>query len=326
MRKCFSQQTGKAQDLSAVLSPLSLPAPLCSAAQTRFRLRFFSVFKLIRVSNWVKNLLIFFPLIFGKKLTDAAALQACIAGFLAFSLLSSAVYVINDTADLESDRRHPTKCRRPLASGAIPLSLGYLILGLCLAGAVSIAAIFLNPAAWLFLGAYFGLNLLYSFRLKHVSLLDVFLVTVFFELRLFLGGELANVDVSHWLALLTFFLAAFVTFSKRRDDVVLSGEGQAIRKSIRSYNLEFLNAIILLLASVLLITYILYTLSDTGAAQYDSRYYTSSFFVFLGICRYLQLILVLKQGGDPVRLFYRDPILMLAWIGWLGILVYFIYF
>ena len=157
--------------------------------------------------------------------------------------------------------------------------------------------------------------------------MDVFMISAFFEMRLFLGGVLSGVVISHWLSMLTFFLAAFIAFGKRYDDVSLRGSDQKdIRKSTKDYNLEFLSAILLLLATTILIIYLLYSISDTGGLKFSQNFYITSLFVFLGICRYLQHIFVFKGGGNPVAIFYSDKLLMFCWAGWLVSILYFVYF
>lgn len=281
--------------------------------------------KLLRVSNWIKNILIFFPLVFSEKLLEPYFVKQCIVGFFAFSFLASAIYIINDSADIEADRKHPVKRMRPLASGAISKFTAYTSVMFLVSAAFILAALhFSHGVIWLVI--YFLANLLYSFRLKAISLLDVFMITLFFEIRLFFGSTLADCEVSPWLCLLTFFLAIFITFCKRRDDFALISSGhEDIRKSLASYNFDFLNAIILLIASVLLVIYILYSLSPEGGVKYTPYFYTSSFFVFLCICRYLQLIFVFKKGGDPVQLFYSDGIILFSCVAWVCSLVSLIY-
>lgn len=257
---------------------------------------------------------------------DGNNLFNCAIGFISFSFLASAIYVINDIADLESDRKHPTKRNRPIANGTIPLPLAFTIAGLLLAVSFGISIMFLTQKAIMLLLLYFVLNILYSFKLKAVSLLDIFIISFFFEIRLFLGGELGHIEISHWLSLLTFFLAAFIAFSKRHDDFVLSTEmNTGIRKSIKDYNLEYLNMILLLLATVILVIYVLYSISETGGEKFNVNFYQTGLFVFLGICRYLQLILVEKKHGSPVKIFYTDKITLFTCLAWLASILYFIY-
>jgi len=293
----------------------------------RRSLNLISLFRLMRVSNWIKNIVIFFPVLFDGQLTNVFSCFKCLMGFVVFCLLSSTVYVINDIADQESDKLHPTKCKRPIASGEVSIVTAYILIFFLLINSFVLAYLYLTINAWIMLLLYLLFNILYSFKLKKIGLVDVSMIALFFELRLFLGGQVANIQISHWLSLLTFFLAIFIAFSKRHDDVLLSNEiHKEIRDSLKSYNLDFLNAIILLLASVLLITYLLYTISDTGGMKYNHNFYITSFFVFLGICRYLQLILVFKKGGNPVKIFYSDKTLLFYCFSWMCLLVFFIYF
>lgn len=299
-----------------------------STSQPRFGLlpAITTFLRLIRISNWIKNVAIFFPLIFAQKFLDSTTLQKCVSGFIVFSLLASCIYIINDILDVESDRTHPIKRNRPIANNSISIKSGLIIVFVLLSLAIFLSSILLEKASWVYLIIYFCLNLMYSMRLKKIGLLDIFIIAFFFEIRLYFGGVLAAVTVSHWLCMLTFFLATFIAFSKRYDDVVLSSKEKQIRESTVNYNTEFLKAILLLLASAILVIYMLYSIADNGGERYSTNFYQTTIFVFLGICRYLQLIFVFLKTGNPVKIFYTDSITLLACIAWLLSTIYLIYY
>ena len=179
-----------------------------------------AIVRLIRVKQWVKNLFLFVPIFFAGKLFQVESLLSLAMGFIAFSFVASAVYVLNDANDIESDRIHPEKCKRPLASGEIGLSLAFGILFILLISGLSLAWM-LSLEFFFVLSAYVVINIAYSFGLKHVALLDLFIIALGFLLRVIGGGILAAVPISEWLVIMVFLLAMFLALAKRRDDVVI---------------------------------------------------------------------------------------------------------
>jgi len=289
--------------------------------------RITDLLRLMRPHQYVKNAFVFLPLFFGQKLMEPHLLPSVLLAFAAFCLLASAVYVFNDLQDLESDRRHPEKRNRPLASGAVSPAQAWRLLSLlAVAGLAAMAP--LGGSLLAIAAVYLLLNLLYSLKLKHVAILDIHCIAVGFELRIFAGGLAAGVVPSHWLVLMTFLIALFLALAKRRDDLVLSQEkGAPIRASLDGYNFDFINAAMMVMASVTLVCYILYTLSAQVTAYYGSnQLYLTTLWVLAGFLRYLQVTLVDEKGsGSPAKLVLRDRFLqgvILLWLGSFFLLLY----
>ncbi|HEX8037529.1 MAG TPA: UbiA family prenyltransferase, partial [Chryseosolibacter sp.] len=203
-----------------------------------------SLVDLIRVRHWVKNLFLFIPSFFAGHLFKSEELLMVATGALAFSLVASAVYVINDYRDRFVDRLHPTKKLRPLASGEVGSAAAWILIG-ALAASGFILAAALNTGFFYLLLAYFVMNLGYSFGLKNIPILDLFLVSLGFLLRVYSGGMIADLPITHWLSIMILLLALFLIVAKRRDDLLINEKnGCVIRKSTETYNLDFVNSCI----------------------------------------------------------------------------------
>ena len=274
--------------------------------------------RLLRPHQYVKNAFILSPLFFAFKFRDLDLLAQVLAVTACFCLVASAIYILNDYLDIEEDRKHPTKKDRPLASGAVPIPHAWILFFLLLAvGLGGMALLSLN--ALVLTGVYVANNLLYSYRLKHIPLLDIVMISVGFVLRLFIGeaaGE-GELPLSMWIILVTFLLAMFLALAKRRDDVLLQAQGKKVRKSIHGYNLEFINGGMMIMASVTLVAYISYTISGEVIArlQTDKLYFTV-FFVIIGILRYMQITFVEQKSGSPTKVLLRDLFLQITILGW----------
>ncbi|NOZ14255.1 MAG: decaprenyl-phosphate phosphoribosyltransferase [Acidobacteria bacterium] len=277
-----------------------------------------SFIRLARPNNWVKNLLILAPLFFGLKLTDRVLLIRSLLVIVLFSLAASAVYVFNDIKDAESDRRHPAKQNRPVAAGDI--SQGKAAAFMIVLAFVSVGgSFFLLPAAAMWICIYLLLNIAYSAGLKHVAILDVFMIALGFLLRLAAGSAATGIPLSMWILLITFVMALFIGLAKRRDDLILAENGvSGTRSSIDGYNLDFVNHGMTVMAAVLIVAYIMYTVSPEITRHFHSRYlYLTVIFVILGILRYMQRAFVEKDTGSPVDIFFHDHFIQLAVLGWL---------
>lgn len=284
--------------------------------------------KLLRPKDWAKNLFLFVPTFFAGHIFIPHKMELLLAGFAAFCCFASSIYIINDYRDIESDRKHPVKCKRPLASGkisppaAIAISIFLMIAG---AGFAYLA----NPSGWflVILGVYFLLNLAYSFGLKNIAILDMLIVAAGFVLRVKGGAIIANLELSSWLVIMTFLLALFMAIGKRRDDVLLQeSSGSTMRKSLSGYNLSFLDTMLGLFGAIIIVAYINYTVaSDTIERLGTYRLYYSSLFVTAGVMRYLQVVFVKKQSGSPTDILYKDKfilITMLLWVACIYVLLY----
>jgi len=281
---------------------------------------------LARPDQYVKNGFVLLPLFFGQKLHDLDPLLAALGAFMAFCLASSCVYAFNDIRDVDSDRRHPVKKNRPLASGALSKTGAWIYLTLLLVASLLISFIFLNREFLIFLAGYLLLNAAYSLALKHLAIIDVVCIAVGFVLRVFAGGAAAGVYISHWLILMTFLLALFLAMAKRRDDVVLAGEGLSLRKSLDGYNLEFVSSSLVLLAAVLIVVYVLYTVSpEIRARHHSDKLYLTTLGAVVGLLRYMQLTLVEGNSGPPTAVFWKDIFLQAVVVLWVISLYFILY-
>lgn len=274
----------------------------------------------MRPGQWIKNLLLFAGLVFAGRLFDLADAALAVQAFIVFCLFSSSVYLVNDFFDRETDRLHPLKKNRPLASGG-------LAAGTCLRTAAVLAfaglvwSVFLG---WGFLAVgagYLSVSLLYSWRLKRVVIIDVMLIALGFVLRVAGGTVAIAVETSHWILLCTFLLSLFLAFAKRRHELVLLEDGADSHRPVLShYSPYFLDQMISIVTASTLICYVLYTLSPETAEHVGSRNLIFSVpFVMYGIFRYLYLIHRKQGGGDPTLLLLTDRSLLAAVAAWLAV-------
>lgn len=282
--------------------------------------------QLLRTGHWIKNIFLLLPLFFAGDLFNPEKITQIIWGFLLFSVTASSIYIINDYRDRAKDAQHPVKRSRPLAAGTISPAVALIISGILMVAGVW-GSYYVNPHFHLIVVFYFILNLAYSFGLKNIPIVDVFIIAIGFILRVQAGAILCNVPLSMWLNLMVFLLALFMALGKRRDDVILQMQsGIEMRKSIDGYNMEFLNVAITMVCSVILVCYLMYTISPEVHVRLNSdRLYYTSLFVFMGVLRYLQLIFVKNDSGSPVKIMYKDRFLQLTLILWLLSFYFLIY-
>ncbi len=279
-----------------------------------------SLLILLRPHQYVKNAFVFAPWFFAFHFPVDSFLSEGVV-FLLFSALASSVYILNDIKDINEDREHPTKKNRPLPSGKISMPVAWTLFA-SLSSLAFVAAWFFSVEVFLVLVVYFILNLAYSFGLKHVSILDIFIIATGFVLRLFAGNAVLDQNISMWIVIVTFLLALFLALAKRRDDVLLAGTGKKTRKNIDGYNLEFVNAAMVLMAAVVIVAYILYTVTPEVTQRFQSGHvYLTAFFVVLGIFRYMQITFVHGDSGSPTKVVLKDIFLQLTILLWLGSLV-----
>jgi len=246
--------------------------------------------------------------------------------FIAFSLTASAIYTFNDYHDIEEDRQHPKKKDRPLASGAISKSQAIIIMSALFVSGFILMALLSFKAAGV-LAVYVVMNIAYSFSLKHISIVDVNIIAIGFILRLFIGSIVTDIHLSKWIIIMTFLLALFMALAKRRDDVLIFLDtGKRMRKVIDGYNLQFLNTAMAIMASVVIVSYTLYTTSSEVESRLNSEYlYLTVFFVILGIMRYLKIIFVHKNSRSPSKIIISDRFMQLILLGWIGIFTWILY-
>ena len=280
-----------------------------------------SIIKLIRPKQWIKNTFVLMPMFFGGTLFKGNNLLEGVIVFFAYSFIASSVYCFNDIIDVEADRRHPVKCNRPVASGAISMPMAYGLMFLMFA--LSMATLLLLPSeAYLkvtaILLAYYILNMGYCAKLKDYAIIDVCIIAFGFVLRLLAGGFATGIVLSKWIVLMTFLLTLFLSFAKRRDDVLRMNEtGEAPRKNTIRYNLTFINEAITITAGVTLVCYIMYTVSPEVVQNLHTDYlYLTSIFVLVGLLRYIQIAVVDKKSGDPTKVILRDTFTQLVVLAW----------
>ena len=278
--------------------------------------------KLIRTSQWVKNIFVFAPLFFSNNLFVKEQATAALLTFLAFCFISSSIYCLNDLRDAEADRQHPQKSKRPIASGAVSVINGYITMILCALLSFSILTYVDSPSLpylYIIIGGYWLMNIAYCLKLKHYAIIDVVIIAIGFVLRVLAGGFATDIWVSHWLVLMTFLLALLLAFTKRYDDfTIFEQTGTKPRVSITGYNKAFIQEATAIIAAITMVCYIMYTMSEEVIARMGSRYlYLTSGWVLAGILRYLQNMIVYNQSGSPTKSLVKDHFIHLCIIGWI---------
>ncbi|MGB3850149.1 MAG: decaprenyl-phosphate phosphoribosyltransferase [Tunicatimonas sp.] len=274
--------------------------------------------RLLRPGQWAKNTFLFIPAFFAGAFLEPYVFVRLVVSFVCFSGVASSIYILNDYRDVESDRQHPTKCKRPLAAGEVSPTVALLAMAIIATGALGVAW-WLDIYFFIALIGYAALNVAYSFGLKHVSILDILIVAFGFLLRTVAGGIVADVPVSQWLVIMIFLLALFLALAKRRDDLLLGQtSGQLMRRSVKSYTLEYVNACLTMLAGIIIVSYLMYTISDEVVGRLGDHLYFTSIFVIAGMMRYMQISLVENNSGSPTKLLYTDRFIQLTLLAWLA--------
>jgi len=281
---------------------------------------------LLRVKHYIKNIFILMPLFFSGQFLDEIKLLNAFLAFIAFCFAASAVYILNDYVDIESDRLHENKKLRPLASGLISVKSALVVFILLLALSFSIS-LYVGTTTALLLIIYCCLNLAYSYYLKNIALIDVNIIAIGFVIRLFVGATACSLALSHWIVVMTFLLALFLGMAKRRDDVIIFEKtGLKMRKGIDAYTRQFLDHALTLLGGIVIVTYLIYVTSPEVVSRLGSEYlYLNSIFVILGVLRYLYRILVLEDSSSPTNAVYKDRALQLTIVLWLSSFIGIIY-
>ena len=278
-----------------------------------------NILKILRLHQWVKNTFIFIPLFFGGSLFDMADWTSSLVAFVAFSFAASAIYSINDIVDVEADKKHPKKCKRPIAAGLVSKRQASLLAIILAIAALALPFLLNNWMLSVVIAVYLAMNLCYCIRLKHYAIIDVCIVAMGFVMRIVAGGVATDIVLSRWIVMMTFLLTLFLSFAKRRDDVLIMNEtGMAPRKNTSRYNLTFINQAITITGGVMLVCYIMYTVSPEVIERFNSpNLYMTSFFVILGLLRYIQLTVVDERSGEPTRLVLSDRLIQLIIAGWI---------
>jgi decaprenyl-phosphate phosphoribosyltransferase len=283
-------------------------------------------FRLIRINNWIKNLIIFSSIFFAGEISNVLLLRDSLITFISFSFITSSVYILNDFMDREQDRAHQSKKYRPLASGKISvvhasvMAAVLVVVGLGLIFQLSIDTFYIS----LF---YLAIMIGYCLVFRKIALVDVGIIAIGFVLRLYVGSTVTGFPNSMWIVIMTFLLAVFIALAKRRDDInnpVI--EENKTREAFNGYNLVLVDIMITILVPIIIVTYILYCTADNNVARIGENLYLTSVFVFFGFMRYLQLVYVKNQGGDPIKLLYHDTGIQLALILWVSSFGWLLYY
>jgi len=276
--------------------------------------------RLMRPYQWVKNGFVFAGLLFGHALSDTNVVAQVLAAFAGFSLVGSAIYAFNDLCDREEDRQHPVKRHRPLAAGTVRPGEALALSGVSLAAGLA-CAWWASPAVLLMVLIYLAVNIGYSLGLKHVVIVDVFLIASGFMLRLLAGTSGVDIPPSKWLLLCGLMVALFLGFAKRRAELgtTVAAPAPGHRKVLEHYTPLMLDAFIAITATSMVLTYSLYTMSpDTIHIHGTANLIYTVPFVLFGVFRYLFLLYRQERGGDPSRDLVRDPFIMVCVIAWLA--------
>ncbi len=283
--------------------------------------------RLLRPYQWVKNGFVVAPLFFSLRLDQPPAIAASLTALLLFILVSSAIYVFNDIRDVEADRAHTIKRKRPLPAGDVPVAGAWTVLVLLIVGALLVGGLGgFSRGVLIALAVYVVVNLAYSLGLKQVPLLELFMVASGFIIRVVAGTLAVGVAPTQWVVIMTGLLALLLIVGKRRSDLHGQSDVQAHHTALRHYSVGSLDMMLSILASGTIIAYLLFCLSEHALEHFGTEYiYVSAAFVVFGVLRYIQLVHDGTGTDDPSSLAFRDRLLGLSILGWLAILYVLIY-
>jgi 4-hydroxybenzoate polyprenyltransferase len=260
----------------------------------------------LRIRQWTKNILLFAALVFAGRAFDPGSLVRSVEAFFLFCLVSGSVYVINDIIDVEKDREHPIKRLRPLASGRLSLRVAWALFILLALTGIPLSFTLGVPFGGVTAG-YFLLQVAYTLRLKQVVIVDVFVISIGFLMRVVAGALAVGVAISNWILVCTMLLALFLALSKRRHELtLLEGQADRHRVSLREYSPYLLDQMIGVVTSATLVAYLIFTLSPETAAKFGSNMVLTVPFVLYGIFRYLYLVHTKDGGGRPEETLLTD--------------------
>lgn len=272
---------------------------------------FKDVVKLLRPEQWIKNMFVFGAILFSNNFGNFNLLKNNILTFIAFCFISSTVYIINDIIDLERDREHPVKRKRPIASGKISIPVAILIAIILATMSLSIA-INLDKSIYIIL-IYFFNNILYTFKIKKIVLLDVFSISIGFILRVISGGIATGVPTSSWIILCTLFLSLFLGFGKRRNEIITLGEeADKHRENLSQYTEKLLDQLINIVLTCTIVFYSIYCILGSSS----NEFVWTTIFVIFGVLRYYYLIYSKGEGGNPTELVLKDKQILCCVVLW----------
>ncbi|HLG20130.1 MAG TPA: decaprenyl-phosphate phosphoribosyltransferase [Bdellovibrionota bacterium] len=284
------------------------------------------LFQALRPQQWIKNLLCYAGCFFALRLSDPATFWRATTAFLVFCAVSSAVYILNDLLDRDSDRHHPFKSKRPIASGRISARMAIAVASLLILGGGA-AAVRLGHYFSAIVAVYIAQNIAYSLALKKVAIVDIMCIALGFVWRAVAGVAAANVALSHWLLLCTFSVSMFLAVAKRRHELLtLEVNATRHRNVLSEYSVPFIDAVMMITTALTVFSYALYTVADETIGKFgtDRLIYTTPF-VFYGVFHYLYLVYQRNEGGNPASLILHDRPLQIniaLWIVVVGGLIY----
>jgi len=288
--------------------------------------------KLLRVEQWVKNFFVFIPLFFSGNITHPNFFVKSVFAFIVFSLIASSIYILNDYKDIEADQKHPEKKDRPLANGSISKTTA-LFLFTTLISAVAMLVFFgqeyFHKNLWKFaviIGSYFIMNLAYTFRLKHVAIVDIFIIAIGFVLRVLAGGYATGIKISQWAILLTFVLALVLAVGKRRGELINAAISGKTRKALDGYNVQFADIVLSISVTLAIICYLMFTLTPEVQERFGVRVFYTVLFVVFAFLRYLQQTLVYNKTESPTKIVYKDRYIQVTILIWLITFLLLIYY
>ncbi|WP_407534203.1 decaprenyl-phosphate phosphoribosyltransferase [Elizabethkingia miricola] len=287
--------------------------------------------KLLRVEQWVKNLFVFLPVFFSGKIMDTDLFSKSCVAFIVFSLTASCIYILNDYMDIELDKQHPEKRNRPLASGAIGKKTAIGIFVLLIALAVGFILYMQNQGLEIkefatVIISYFVINILYTFKLKHVAIVDICIIATGFVLRVLAGGYITGIVVSQWAILLTFILALVLAIGKRRGELINAQINGKTRKALDGYNVQFADIALSISCALAIVCYLMFTLSPEVQQKFHPRVFYTVIFVVFAFLRYLQQTLVYNKTESPTKIIYKDHYIQATMLLWLIAFLLQIYF
>lgn len=286
----------------------------------------------MRVEQWVKNLFVFAPLFFSGNITNSHLVYESIFAFLVFSFTASSIYILNDYFDIESDRKHPEKKNRPLASGSVSKrSAEFLFVFLVI---LSVASLFIgnyifHTNFWklgVIITFYFVMNLFYTFKLKQVAIVDICIIAIGFVLRVLAGGYVTGIIVTNWAILLTFVLALVLAIGKRRGELINAQISGKTRKALDGYNVQFADIALSISCTLAIVCYLMFTLSPAVQAKFHPRVFYTVIFVVFAFLRYLQQTLVYNKTESPTKIVYKDRYIQITIVLWVIVFLLQIYF
>lgn len=286
-----------------------------------------NLLKAMRINQWVKNLIIFMPLVFGQKFFEFPVNLKVLIAFFLFSFMTSAVYITNDLIDVKEDSLHPFKKYRPIPHGKISIgkAKGFVLV---LAVISTSLGCLLNFKFGFLLVGYLLLNLVYSLFLKKLVIIDIFCVGLFFLIRIIAGTVITNVEYSYWMIFMLFLLAMFLGFNKRRQEVVLAKENAASQRHVLTkYDPYFIDQMIAVTTSSIVVAYMLYTVDERTVSEFGTNHLIYSIpFVYYGIFRYLYVVHMKNMGEDPTSVVIKDLPMQANILIWFIICLLVIYF